>query len=146
ALHVESLRMRGILGTDELWGKERGAIEQEVAQDLSNPEYLLYMKLLEAVFKGTPYEHDALGTRPSFDKTTAQMLKQFYGAWYAPNAAIMVIVGDVDPQKTLTQVRELFGDIPAKKLPPRPTVKLQPMRAASFNVDTDQPNGALMLA
>ena len=33
ALHVESLRMRGILGTDELWGKERGAIEQEVAQD-----------------------------------------------------------------------------------------------------------------
>jgi zinc protease len=52
ALHVEALRMRGILGTDELWEKERGAIEQEVAQDLSNPEYLLYMKLLEAVFKG----------------------------------------------------------------------------------------------
>ena len=54
ALHVEALRMRGILGTDELWEKERGAIEQEVAQDLSNPSYLLYMKLLEAVFKGTP--------------------------------------------------------------------------------------------
>src|SRR5579859_283380 len=31
ALHIESLRMSGILATDELWGKERGAIEQEVA-------------------------------------------------------------------------------------------------------------------
>ena len=46
--------MRGILGTDELWGKERGAIEQEVAQDLSNPEYLLYIKLLEAVLTVRP--------------------------------------------------------------------------------------------
>jgi zinc protease len=61
ALHTESLRMSGILATEELWGKERGAIEQEVAQDLSNPEYVLYMKLLAAMFKGTPYEHDALG-------------------------------------------------------------------------------------
>jgi zinc protease len=31
---------------EELWDKERGAIEQEVAQDLSNPEYVFYMKLL----------------------------------------------------------------------------------------------------
>src|SRR5271154_470659 len=108
ALHVEALRMSGILGTDELWGKERGAIEQEVAQDLSNPEYLLYSKLLEAVFAGTPYAHDALGTRPSFDKTTGAMLQSFYGKWYAPNNAILVIVGDVQPEATLAMVRRLF--------------------------------------
>ncbi len=57
-----------------------------------------------------------------------------------------MIVGDVDPQQTLAQVRELFGDIPQKKLPARPAVTLRPMRAASFSVSTDQPNGALMLA
>ena len=37
ALHVESLRMRGVLDTQKDWDQERGAIEQEVAQDLSNP-------------------------------------------------------------------------------------------------------------
>ena len=83
ALHVEAIRMQGVLDTDQLWDKERGAIEQEVAQDLSNPEYVFYSRLLASVFKGTPYADDALGTRPSFDKTTGAMLKKFYDAWYA---------------------------------------------------------------
>ena len=64
ALRIEAVRMKSVLNTDALWSKERGAIEQEVAQDLSNPEYIFYMKLIESMFKGTPYEHDALGTRP----------------------------------------------------------------------------------
>jgi len=69
-LRMEAARMRDLTADDQLWEKERGAIEQEVAQDLSNPEYVFYMQLLQAMFKDSPYEHDALGTRPSFDKTT----------------------------------------------------------------------------
>ena len=63
ALQIEALRMRDVLDSEELWGKERGAIEQEVAQDLSNPGYVFSMKLLENLFSNTPYSHDALGTR-----------------------------------------------------------------------------------
>ncbi len=137
ALRVESLRMSGILATDELWNKERGAIEQEVAQDLSNPEYVLYMKLLAAMFKGTPYEHDALGTRPSFDKTTGAMLKDFYAHWYAPNNAILIVVGDVDPQSALTTVQHLFGNIPAKKLPRRPVIELQSVKPDKLHLTSD---------
>ncbi len=77
ALRVEATRMRDLLPDESLWTKERGAIEQEVAQDLSNPEYVFYEQLLAAVFKGTPYEHSPLGTRPSFDKTTDADLRKF---------------------------------------------------------------------
>ncbi len=146
ALNIEALRMRGSLDTDELWDKERGAIEQEVAQDLSNPEYVFYTKLLTAMFHDTPYEHDALGSRPSFDKTTGTMLHKFYDTWYAPNNAIMVIVGDVNPQQTLAKVKELFGDIPRKKIPKRATVKLASVSTQTLNLDTDLPYGLAVLS
>ncbi len=102
ALHIESLRMRAVLDTPQGWEQERGAIEQEVAQDLSEPAYVLFQKLRARMFAGTPYAHDALGTRPSFQKTTAKMLKDFHDTWYAPNNAILVIAGDVDPPATLS--------------------------------------------
>ncbi len=54
ALHIEAIRMRDVLDSETLWSQERGAIEQEVAQDLSNPQYVFFTKLLAAMFKGTP--------------------------------------------------------------------------------------------
>jgi zinc protease len=146
ALHIEALRMRAVLDSPQGWSEERGAIEQEVAQDLSEPGYVLYEKLRARMFADTPYAHDALGTRPSFDKTTAGMLQNFHNLWYAPNNAILVIVGDVDPQEALTKVRLLFDEVPWKRLPARPQVQLRPVSPASFTVATDQPGGTLMIA
>ncbi len=146
ALHIEAIRMRAVLNSEEEWAHERGAIEQEVAQDKSEPSFILYEKLRAAMFAGTPYAHDALGTRPSFEKTTAKALQSFHDTWYAPNNAILVIAGDVDPKSTLTEVKQLFGDIKSKKLPARPPVKLSPVQATSFSVDTDRPSGTLMIA
>ena len=146
ALRIEATRMRDVLDSQEDWDKERGAIEQEVAQDLSEPGYVLYSRIRAAMFAGTPYEHDALGTRPSFEKTNARMLKDFYAKWYAPSSAILVIAGDVDPATTLRKVEQLFGDIQPKKIPSRPEVKLGPVQPIRFSVDTDRASGTLMLA
>jgi zinc protease len=146
ALHIEAIRMRGILGTDSLWEQERGAIEQEVAQDLSNPQYVFFTKLLDAMFKGTPYAHDALGTRPSFDKTTGAMLSDFHKTWYVPNNAILVIVGDVVPEKALAEVKTLFEDIPSGKLPERPDFDFTAVKADTMNLTTDLPYGLAVIS
>lgn len=146
ALHVESVRMRGALNTDDLWNEERPAIEQEVAQDLSNPQYVFYTQLLAAMFQGTPYEHDALGTRPSFQKTTGQMLHQFHDTWYAPNNAILIIAGDVQPERVLAEVKSLYGDIPQKTLPARPQVNLGAVQAKSLALPTDLAYGIAVVS
>ena len=146
ALHIGAIRMRGVLDSETLWEKERGAIEQEVSQDLSNPQYVFYKKLLAAMFKGTPYAHDALGTKSSFDKTTGAMLKKFHDTWYVPNNAILVIVGKVNPKEALAKVEKLFGDIPAKKLPPRPAIKLQPVKPDTLHLKTDLPYGLAIVS
>jgi zinc protease len=139
ALHVDSACMRSIDDSDKEWQQERGAIEQEVAADLSNPTYKAFSRLIEDLFAGTPYAHDALGTRPSFEKTTGATLKAFFNRWYAPNNAILVIAGDVDPTKTLAMVKELYGSIPSRAIPARPAVKLQPVKAEAFTLDSDLP-------
>lgn len=144
-LHIEALRMRDILSSKQLWQQERGAIEQEVAGDLSNPQYVLYTKVLHHMYEGTPYDHDALGTRPSFDHTTADMLHKFHETWYAPNNAILVIGGAVDPKKVLSVVKSLFGTISSKKLPKRPTITLKPVKSATFEQTTDRPRGMVTL-
>ncbi|HTP49794.1 MAG TPA: pitrilysin family protein [Anaeromyxobacteraceae bacterium] len=141
ALRVEAIRMSGVLDSEELWAEERAAIEQEVVQDLSSPQYVFYTRLLAALFKGTPYEHDALGTKASFDKITAAMLKSFYDTWYAPNNAILVVVGDVDPEAALALVSDRFGAIPGKAVPARPRVQLSPVEPEMLRLRTDLPYG-----
>ncbi|MBU6411336.1 MAG: insulinase family protein, partial [Verrucomicrobia bacterium] len=141
ALRVEAARMEDLTPRESLWDKERGAIEQEVAQDLSDPEYVFYEKLLAADFHGTPYEHSPLGTRPSFDKTTDALLRRFHSTWYAPNNAVLVIVGDVRPKKALADVKKIFGGISEKKLPPRPSFLFQPVQPRTMRVTTDSPYG-----
>ncbi len=145
ALHIEAIRMKGILSTDSLWDKERGAIEQEVAQDLSNPQYIFFIKLLDAMFHDTPYAHDALGTRPSFDSTSGAMLSEFHAKWYVPNNAVLVIVGDVDPQKALTEVKELFEDIPSGILPAKPAFNFTEVKSDTLRMPTDLPYGLAVI-
>jgi len=138
--------MAGVLDSPQGWAEERGAIEQEVEEDLSNPEYLLSVRLQELLFAGTPYEHDALGSRSSFDRTSAAMLQQFHRDWYAPNNAVLVIVGDIDPVRTRDTVRRLFGGIAARPLPARPQVTLQPLKPAFVALDSDLPYGLALAA
>jgi zinc protease len=146
ALHIEAIRMRGVLDSEKLWEPERGAIEQEVAQDLSSPEYVFYTKLLAAMFRGTPYAQDALGTRASFDKTTGAMLKQFYDTWYVPNNAVLVIVGDIQPQAALAEVRKQFEGIPRKAIPERAAIHLEAVKPQTFELKTDLPYGLVAIA
>jgi zinc protease len=139
ALRLDADCMQDVDDAQEEWAKEKGAIEQEVARDLSNPTYKFITRLNEDMFSGTVYSHDALGTKPSFDATTGEMLKKFYKDWYAPNNAILVISGDVDPAAVLAQVKELYGKIERRNLPERPVVKLQPVKSESFTLDSNLP-------
>jgi len=139
ALEVEAACMHGIDDSQQEWAQERGAIEQEVARDLSNPTYKFIDRLNQDMFAGTPYAHDPLGTKDSFDATTGEMLKDFYKKWYTPANAIMVIVGDVDPASTLAKIRKWFGDVASHPLPERPTVELKPVKSETFTLDSNLP-------
>ncbi|HEY4434179.1 MAG TPA: pitrilysin family protein, partial [Candidatus Cybelea sp.] len=139
ALRAERSRAAGLLMSQALWNQERGAITQEVQQDNSNAFYRLFVKMENRIIGGTPYAKNTLGTVGDFahNVNSTQLLK-FYREWYHPNNAVYVITGNVDPQQTIARVRELFGDVPAVKLPPRAPVRLTPLHAALYRDTSDQ--------
>ncbi len=146
ALRIEALRMRGLSLKQSDWEQERGAIEQEVSRDMSSPFYRFMAQTQAILFQQTPYQHDALGDRASFDKTDVALLRQFYETWYAPNNAILVIAGDVDPAEALVQVKAAFGEIPRRDVPPHQPVRIQPVQPQTLALETNFPMGVVALA
>ena len=142
-LHIEATRMNGLLVSDKDWGLEKGAIEQEVSRDISDPGYLAFQKAEQALYAGTGYAIDPLGSRPTFDKTTADGLRQFHRDWYVPNNAIFVIVGDVDPQATLAKVKALFDPIASRATPARVPVALKKFVPQTIQNTTPQGTGSV---
>ena len=139
ALEAQAACVRGIDNSQAEWDQERGAIEQEVSRDLSNPVYKFINQMNTDMFADTPYAHDPLGTRPSFEKTTGAMLKEFVQKWYSPSNAILVVVGDVEPASTLAKVKELFGRIPRRESPARPEIDIKPFESKTLTIPSNLP-------
>ncbi|MGH8183677.1 MAG: M16 family metallopeptidase [Rhodanobacteraceae bacterium] len=142
-LHIEAIRMHGAELTTKDWDLEKGAIEQEVSRDISDPGFLAYKQAMKTLYKGTGYAEGALGSRPTFDATTGKILQGFYDKWYVPNNAILVIAGDVDPQATLAKVKELFDPIAKGNVPARTPVKLESFKPQTITKTTPDATGSV---
>ncbi len=148
ALRVEADRARHLTLSQSGWQAESGAIKQEVTQDDSVAIQKLFIRtILPSIFKGTPYAKDGLGTLYSFNhQINAKVLRGFYERWYHPNNAVYVIAGNVDGPATVKKVAKYFGSIPAAPLPAREKVKLEPLKSATYHVDSDQPYSIIALS
>ncbi len=148
AIRLEADRARRLTVSQAGWAAESAAIKQEVTQDDSVPIARLFQRtILPAIFRGTPYANDTLGTLYSFNnQINAQVLRRFYQAWYHPNNAVYVIAGDVDGPSTIALVAKYFGSIPAATLPPRRRVALHPMTVATYHVVSDEPISLIAMA
>ena len=145
-LRIEAGRMTGATITAPDWTNERGAINQEVSRNLSSPIFNLFAAIQQSLFDGTPYQHTALGTRPSFDATDAPLLRAFYDRWYVPNNAILVIAGDVDGPATIEAARKAFAAIQARPLPARAPIALPAPTPRAISLPSTLPTGLAALA
>jgi zinc protease len=126
-LRIESDRMHHLRDLQSEWQNERGAIEQEVLRDETEPGADFFSQAELIANAGTPYGHAGVGTKAAFDKLTGSELKAFYDKWYAPNNAVLVVAGDVDPQQALAQIRARFADVPRKAVPPHAAAHYKPI-------------------
>jgi zinc protease len=146
ALQIEADRMTNATIRESDWATERGAIEQEIRAQESQPGYKIGQKLRSVFFQGTPFANATGGTIQAFNLMTSADIRAFYKKWYHPANATLFVAGNVDPQKTLAQIRTLFEAIPNVATPVRPPIVVPPLAGTTIQDTIDFPIGFGVLA
>lgn len=120
-MKMEADRMRDLLLTEEDVTTERQVILEERAQRTdSDPGALLGEQMGAAQFMNHPYGRPIIGWKHEVAALSRQNALDFYQANYAPNNAILVVAGDVDPQAVLELAKTYYGPVaPSDKIIPR---------------------------
>ncbi len=112
---AEADRMRGLNITQENLTNQQGVVKNEVKVNVLNQPYggFPWLDLPQLANTNWYNAHNFYGDLEDLDAATLEDVQQFFDDFYAPNNAVLVVAGDIDPKKTLAQVKKYFGDIPA---------------------------------
>jgi predicted Zn-dependent peptidase len=117
---VESDRMQNAV-LREFYTEMKVVKEERRRSYDAEPEGKLWETFIADAFNAHPNGQPTIGWMSDIDNLTRTKAESFLHKYYAPNNAIMAIVGDVEPQKTLALVEKYFGKIPAgTPVPPIP--------------------------
>lgn len=114
ALKIEADRMVNATFDPAEHKREMTVVRSELEGGENSPDTLLYQAVLASAFQAHPYRWPVIGWRADVENVSRDEMYAYYKNWYAPNNAILVLVGDFDTNKTLGLVRQHFGKIPAR--------------------------------
>lgn len=123
ALDLEADRMQNLNITDQQFNKEiKVVMEERRMRTDDNPDALTDEKFNYEAYGNYPYGHPVIGWMRDLRKFNAGDVRAWYKRWYAPNNAILVVVGDVKPDAVFALAKKYFGPIPARPIdrPPPP--------------------------
>jgi predicted Zn-dependent peptidase len=92
--------------TDKTVEKEKGIIGQEIRMYDDNPDWRLYFGVIQNMYKNHPVKIDIAGTVESIAEITKELLYECYETFYHPSNMLLFIVGPVDQEKIMQQVRD----------------------------------------
>jgi zinc protease len=108
-MELESDRMVNLAIDAKLLETEKGAVLGELRMGLDDPDTVTYDHLYETAYEVHPYRYTTIGSEEEIKSFTVENAMYFYRKYYAPNNATLIIVGDVDPEKTFELVKKYYG-------------------------------------
>src|SRR5262245_46320284 len=119
ALFLEADRMRSLAITKANLDNQRNAVQEERRLGVDNQPYgKTFEKIDELAYENFAYAHSVIGSMKDLDAATVDDVSAFFKTYYAPNNAVVAIVGDVNAKSTLEKARTYFEGIPAQPAPP----------------------------
>src|ERR1700732_19694 len=121
-LWIEADRMKTLDFSPANLENQRKVVEEEVRVNVLNQPYgpFFAIDLAGKAFDTYPNSHNFYGDFKDLDAAKIQDVQKFYEQYYAPNNAVLAIVGDVKPSEVYEKVEKYFAGIPSRPTPPRP--------------------------
>ena len=122
-LDLEADRMANALLGDTYFEPEKKVIQEErrLRTD-DNPGSALYEIAASVAYTIHPYRRPVVGWMEDIQNLTRQDLVDFYKLYYAPNNALIVMVGDFNSDEMLSKIKAAYGKIPRGPEPPKLTL------------------------
>lgn len=138
-MELEADRMVNLVLTDEIIIPERQVILEERRQRVdSSPRGVLSEQVAAATFQNHPYQIPVIGWAHEIAELSRPEIVEFYDKWYAPNNAILVVAGDVNPADVLAMAERTYGQVAAKAVPERRR-PIEPEHKAAQRVVLEDP-------
>jgi len=120
AMQLEADRMANLVIRAEEFAREIKVVMEERRRSYEDrPRSLLMENLLATAFAAHPYKWPTIGWMQDLENMSWRDARTWYRQWYAPNNAIVVVVGDVEPQKVRAWARRYYGTLAPKAIPAR---------------------------
>jgi predicted Zn-dependent peptidase len=139
ALFLEADRMWSLDITKENLDNQRNAVQEERRLGIDNQPYGRTYELIdELAYENFAYEHSVIGSMADLGAATVDDVKAFFKTYYAPNNAVLSIVGDVKTAECLEKVRKYFERIPSQPAP-APVDAVEPPQKAEKRQTIEDP-------
>lgn len=139
-MRLEADRMVNlILDPAEIEPERDVVLEERRSRTENSPASRLSEQASAAFYLNHPYRRPIIGWEDEIRAITKDDLEAFYTRWYAPNNAILVVVGDVSMADVLPLAQETFGSIPAREIV-RVPIQKEPKRLIDQEVVFRDPN------
>src|SRR5262247_266843 len=121
ALWLESDRMRSLDISEENLKNQQNVVSEEVRVNVLNQPYQFFewISLWENAFTNWNNSHNGYGELSEINAATIEDVRSFFKTFYAPNNAVLTVVGDVDVNEVKKMVEKHFAGIPSQPAPAR---------------------------
>lgn len=115
ALQIEAERMRDVVLTDKEFKPEQTNVLSEYDMYAGDEQFSLSVDMAATAFQSHTYGHETIGFRDDISAYTVDKLKDFYEKYYAPNNAVLIIVGDISEKMMKESVVKHFNTLKKSK-------------------------------
>ena len=137
---LEADRIADLAIDPQMVASERGVVTSERRTGLENSNFrMLYEELKGIAYRAHPYSWSVIGHQSDIENWSQEDLENYHKTYYAPNNAVVVMVGDIQLTEIKALAQKYFEPIPAQE-PPRPIHTVEPEQKGERRTYVQKPS------